>query len=95
MNEEKNTSGAVQPPQAEKTEAVKQPEAPAGKPEAAQKPAEKAAEEKKAERPTNCAACKKAIRKGLWYYRNNKFYCSKSCWKNSSKKEKAEQKASA
>lgn len=63
-------------------------------PETAAAPSEpKAAEtakkpEVKKEKPSNCASCNKSIRKKQWYYRNGKFYCSKRCWKTTSKKDK-------
>ena len=41
----------------------------------------KAAEPKKAEapkeKPANCASCNKSIKTKRWYYRNEKYYCSK------------------
>lgn len=40
-------------------------------------------------KPTNCAKCNKVLKKKIWYYRDGKHYCSKSCWKASLKTEKA------
>jgi len=40
-------------------------------------------------RPTECAACAKALKKRIWYYRNGKFFCNKKCFK---RKEEEEQK---
>jgi hypothetical protein len=54
------------------------------KEEAAQKQ-----EAPKKARPTNCAKCNKPLKKKLWYYRNGKHYCGKSCWSASLKTEKA------
>lgn len=30
--------------------------------------------------PTECASCGKRLLKKLWYYRNNAYYCSKTCF---------------
>jgi len=30
--------------------------------------------------PTECASCGKHLIKRLWYYRNNAYYCSKTCF---------------
>ncbi len=52
----------------------------------------------KAARPTNCVVCNKSVKKTRWYYRNGKFYCTKTCWQAAIKKEKdaaAEAAASA
>lgn len=35
----------------------------------------------KSDRARECAGCGKALRKKLWYYRNNAFYCTKKCYK--------------
>ena len=35
------------------------------------------------EKQTNCPACNKPIRKIKRYYRNQKFYCDKNCWRKS------------
>ncbi len=45
-------------------------------------------EEPKAERPANCVVCNKSIKK-RWYYRNGKYYCTKTCWQTALKKAKA------
>ncbi len=66
----------------------------AGKPEGAaeKKEAEKKEEAEKQKKPAECIVCNKSI-KNKWYYRNGKYYCTKSCWKKSKKKnEKAEEK---
>ena len=34
----------------------------------------------------NCAGCNKHLKKVKRYYRNGKYYCSKSCWESLSKK---------
>ncbi len=78
---------AEQAADAPKAEAKTAEPAPAA---AAAEPA-KAAEEKKevkAERPANCISCNKSIKK-RWYYRDGKFYCTKSCWQTAAKKAKA------
>ena len=36
-------------------------------------------------KPTNCAKCNKPLRKKIWYYRNGKHYCNKTCWRSSAK----------
>lgn len=35
---------------------------------------------------TNCTQCNKPLKRGMWYYRNGKFYCNKRCWKKSTEK---------
>jgi len=45
--------------------------------------------------PTECAHCGKALKKKLWYYRNDGFYCTKKCYKRkaeAAQKEAAEKK---
>ena len=66
-------------------EAVKQADAATG---AAPKASETKTDEKavKTPRPSNCVVCNKSIKK-FWYYKNNKFYCTKRCWKTTVKKE--------
>lgn len=49
----------------------------------------------KKEKPSNCAGCNKPIKKKRWYYRNGKFYCSKTCWAEISKKEAEKPQAAA
>lgn len=46
----------------------------------------------KEEKQTNCLSCNKPIKKLKRYYRNGKFYCSKRCWKDYTKKAKEEKK---
>lgn len=46
----------------------------------------------KSEKQTNCLACNKPIKKLKRYYRNEKFYCSKKCWRDYIKKSKEEKK---
>lgn len=41
----------------------------------------------KKEKPSNCASCNKSIKNKRWYYRNGKFYCTKTCWQEVSKKQ--------
>jgi len=56
---------------------------------AAEKPRGKAA------RPSNCAECKKSVKKTRWYYRNGKFYCTKTCWQAAMKKQEAPKEGAA
>ncbi len=46
-------------------------------------PEEKAEGKPAVEKQTNCPVCNKPIKKIRRYYRNNKFYCTKKCWKKS------------
>ncbi|MBU0503358.1 MAG: hypothetical protein ABH882_03480 [Candidatus Omnitrophota bacterium] len=39
------------------------------------------AEKPAAEKQTNCLGCNKPLKKIKKYYRNQKFFCSKKCWK--------------
>jgi hypothetical protein len=58
------------------------------KPKAQSEPAKTEAvkeEAKTSERPANCPVCNKSMKK-KWYYRNNKYYCCKGCWKQDLKK---------
>lgn len=48
----------------------------------------------KPEKKRNCAVCNKLMKKGRWYYRNGKYYCTKRCWKSTLKKEEPAQGAS-
>lgn len=75
-----------------KTEAVP---AAGGAPAAAEKPKEEAKPVGKAARPTNCVVCNKSVKKTRWYYRDGKFYCTKTCWSAASKKAKQEAAAAA
>lgn len=95
MNEEKKAElGAAmasqEAPKQEtaKVEAPKQESAKEAAPkEAASKVEAKKAAEKKKEKPANCAVCNKSIKKKRYYYRNDKYYCTKRCWKTTVKKE--------
>jgi late competence protein required for DNA uptake (superfamily II DNA/RNA helicase) len=62
------------------------------------KPEEKKKTKQKetSQRPTNCVKCNRRLQRKAWYYRNGGYYCSKRCWKLSSKelskkKEKGEE----
>lgn len=44
-----------------------------------------------AEEQTNCIVCNKPLKRLTRYYRAGKFYCKKSCWKNSRKGKKEEE----
>jgi len=50
-----------------------------------QSPVQKGSERRS--KPKNCefGGCKKILRQKAWYYREDKFYCSKRCWRNSAK----------
>lgn len=37
----------------------------------------------KGSRPKQCAQCSKNLKKKTWYYRANKYFCNKRCWKAS------------
>jgi hypothetical protein len=56
---------------------------------AAEKPKEVAKPRGKAARPSNCASCNKSVKKTRWYYRDGKFYCTKTCWQAAVKKQEA------
>ncbi len=97
MSEDKKTTeaGPGEGAPAEKEVAPKVA-APAPKPEAAPAPTpapeaapapEAVKEAVKKEKPSNCASCNKSIRKKQYYYRNGKYYCTKTCWKNTLKKQ--------
>ncbi len=40
------------------------------------------------EKQTNCLACNKQIQRIKRYYRNEKYYCDKKCWKKAVTKTK-------
>ena len=42
----------------------------------------------KPQNPTECAACGKALKKKLWYFRNGAFYCTKKCYKRKAEEER-------
>jgi len=77
--EEKAPQAEKKQPEEKKPAAEKKPEAP---PAAAAPPPEKP------KRPMECISCNKGI-KEKWYYREGKYYCTKSCWKKTKKKEAA------
>ena len=37
----------------------------------------------KGSRPKQCTQCSKNLKKKTWYYRDNKYFCNKPCWKAS------------
>ncbi len=47
---------------------------------------------KKTEEQTNCPGCGKQITKIKRYYRNEKYYCDKKCWRKSIAPKEADQK---
>ncbi|MBU0683110.1 MAG: hypothetical protein KJ864_02320, partial [Candidatus Omnitrophica bacterium] len=81
----------------EPTEKVEEKPAEEKKEESAEKVEEKPAEKEKGsakqpkstkpQKPTECAACGKALRKKLWYYRNGAFYCTIKCYKRKVKEQ--------
>lgn len=90
--EEKANTEATPKPAAPEVKAAAAPEA---KPApAAPAPAAPAAAEAKpvVEKQTNCLACNKALKKLKRYYRDGKYYCTKKCWINHTKKPKEEEK---
>jgi hypothetical protein len=44
------------------------------------------------EKQANCLSCNKPIKKIKKYYRDQKYYCNKRCWKDFIKKTKEEKK---
>lgn len=52
---------------------------------------EEATKEAAAGTSTNCPACNKRIKRIKRYYRNSKYYCSKSCYGKFAKKQKKKQ----
>ena len=54
--------------------------------------AKKEAAKPAVEKQTNCLGCNKALKKVRQYYRNNKFFCTKKCWKIMLQKAKEEKK---
>jgi len=38
-----------------------------------------------------CAACSKQLKRIKRYYRNGKFYCDKTCWRDALKKAKTQE----
>lgn len=49
---------------------------------------------KKAEaKRKNCLSCNKSLRRVDWYYRNNGYFCNKSCFATHQKKKQAGQEA--
>jgi hypothetical protein len=44
------------------------------------------------EKQTNCLSCNKPLKKIKRYYRDQKYYCSKKCWRALLKKSKEEKK---
>ncbi|MCF7870791.1 MAG: hypothetical protein K9L77_02290 [Candidatus Omnitrophica bacterium] len=41
----------------------------------------------------NCLNCNKSLRRIDWYYRNNGYFCNKSCFRAHQEKKQAEQKS--
>ncbi len=39
-------------------------------------------------KPTECVGCSKALKKKLWYYRDNAFYCNKKCYKKKTEEDR-------
>lgn len=51
-----------------------------------------AAEKPKTEKQTNCLSCNKPIKRIKRYYRDQKYYCSKKCWRAYKTKPKEDKK---
>ena len=76
----------VEPPAGESAPEAGKTSGAAEKKEAEKKKeVEKKEEAEKQKKPAECIICNKSI-KNKWYYRNGKYYCTKSCWKKSKKK---------
>jgi hypothetical protein len=93
---EKKAETPAEPKKEEPKKEAPQTQAPAAeKPAEPQAPKEAKKEEApvKKEKPSNCAACNKPIRKKQWYYRNGKFYCTKTCWRAAAEKEEKKPEA--
>ena len=43
----------------------------------------------------NCGKCGKALKKHKWYYRDQRYYCNKSCWQGAKEKIAKEKEAKA
>lgn len=46
-------------------------------------------------KPTNCMKCNKRLKRKIWYYKNNAYYCSKGCWQQAVKAAKAKKEKKA
>ncbi len=62
---------------------VEVPKVDAPKPEARVKPAAVVVKRGKGSRPKQCSQCSKNMKKKTWYYRDNRYFCNKRCWKAS------------
>jgi len=91
MTEEKKEAKEEAPQNPPPAAEVAAPASDAAASAPAQPPAQEQPGKKKVkkEKPSNCAGCNKSIRKKRWYYRNGKFFCTKRCWHDAVKKEKA------
>lgn len=70
----------------EKVEKKEEPQVEKPKEPATEKPKEASPVATERVKPSNCAQCNKPLKRGMWYYRNGKFYCNKKCWKKSTEK---------
>ncbi len=61
----------------------KKEETVAAAPEKAKAPAAAPVGRGKGSRPKQCTQCSKNLKKKTWYYRDNKYFCNKRCWKAS------------
>jgi hypothetical protein len=68
------------------SEETKDAAAPAPAPAEKQEAAAKTDAKPEKVKASNCAVCNKALKRGMWYYRNGKFFCNKRCWKKSTEK---------
>ena len=41
------------------------------------------------EKRKNCLGCNKSLKRVDWYYRNNNYFCNKSCFKTHLKKQES------
>ncbi len=76
MTEETKQEVAAEP-------VVEAPKVDAPQAEAKSKPAAVVVKRGKGSRPKQCAQCSKNMKKKTWYYRDNRYFCNKRCWKAS------------
>ena len=82
MEKKQETATQAPPvPAAEKAEV--KADAAETKEKAVKVPAPAAVGRGKGSRPKQCTQCSKNLKKKTWYYRDNKYFCNKRCWKAS------------
>jgi hypothetical protein len=47
------------------------------------------------EKRKNCQNCNKSMQRVSWYYRNNGYFCNKSCFQSFAKKQQKEKEAAS